>query len=330
MLNKIDMVILWVDGNDRKWQIEKEKYGDKKNNSRDFRYRDWESLIFLFRGIEKYASWVNKIYFVTWGHIPHWLNTENDKIIIVKHEDFIPREYLPTFNSNVIELNLHRIKGLSEQFIILNDDFLILKDIRPEDFFINGNPRGTFYEKMHLPHEYKDTYYMMLANILYVINKHFKKNEVYKKNLDKYINEKYKELNEYTKYSMKIKSNFVGFGVFHKPYPYLKSTFTSIWQKEEKTLNEACKNKFRGFGDLGHLLCGYWQMLTGNFEPIENESITLNVKNNILEIIEVIKNKDYKFVCINDVSTDIDFERIKKQINTVLQEIFPQKSMFEL
>ena len=107
MLNKIDMVILWVDGNDRKWQIEKEKYGDKKNNSRDFRYRDWESLIFLFRGIEKYASWVNKIYFVTWGHIPHWLNTENDKIIIVKHEDFIPREYLPTFNSNVIELNIH-------------------------------------------------------------------------------------------------------------------------------------------------------------------------------------------------------------------------------
>lgn len=47
MLNKIDMVILWVDGNDRNWQIEKEKYDDKKNNSRAFRYRDWDNLNYL-------------------------------------------------------------------------------------------------------------------------------------------------------------------------------------------------------------------------------------------------------------------------------------------
>lgn len=65
------------------------------------------------------CSWVNKIYFVTWGHVPKWLNTAHEKIQIVKHEDFMAPAYLPTFNINSIELNLHRIKGLSEHFVFL-------------------------------------------------------------------------------------------------------------------------------------------------------------------------------------------------------------------
>ncbi len=324
------MVLLWVDGNDKNWQNEKDKYDNKKSDSTVRRYRDWDNLQYLFRGIEKYASWVNKIYFITWGHIPKWLDINNEKIVVVKHEDFIPKEYLPTFNSNVIELNLHRIKSLSEKFILLNDDFFILKNTKPEDFFVNGNPTDTYFEKVHFPHEYNDFYYMMLGNILYIINKNFDKEQVYNQNTNKYINEKYKELNEYTKHSMKIKSSFVGFGVFHRPFPYLKSTFNTIWQKEEESLNKACKNKFRNSGDLGHLLCGYWQMLTGNFEPIENQSKYLYVQEDNTENIKEIKSGKYKYVCINDVLTDIDFEKSKNEINAVLQELFPEKSSFEI
>uniref|UniRef100_A0A7S3VHJ2 Stealth protein CR2 conserved region 2 domain-containing protein n=1 Tax=Dunaliella tertiolecta TaxID=3047 RepID=A0A7S3VHJ2_DUNTE len=45
------------------------------------------------------------------------------KISFVDHTDFIPAEYLPTFSAPAIEANLHRIPGLSENFIYQNDDF---------------------------------------------------------------------------------------------------------------------------------------------------------------------------------------------------------------
>ena len=65
--NTIDFVITWVDGSSLEWQKEKAKY-DKNpltlaNSS--LRYRDWDQLKYWFRGVEKYAPWVNKIYFVT-------------------------------------------------------------------------------------------------------------------------------------------------------------------------------------------------------------------------------------------------------------------------
>ena len=113
---KIDIVILWVNGNDPKWLEEKNKYLNTTTTGATVnRFRDCDNMQYLFRGIEKYAPWVNKIFFITWGHLPNWLNTNNPKLEIVKHEEFIPKEYLPTFNSNVIEMNLHRIKNLSSK-----------------------------------------------------------------------------------------------------------------------------------------------------------------------------------------------------------------------
>ena len=111
--DKIDFVILWVDGNDEKWLKQKNGYLGIKGDSNVNRFRDCQNLQYLFRGIEKHAPWVNKIFFITWGHLPKWLDVNNKKLEIVKHEEFIPKEYLPTFNSNVIEMNLFRIKNLS-------------------------------------------------------------------------------------------------------------------------------------------------------------------------------------------------------------------------
>ena len=141
---KIDFVILWVDGNDKAWLEEKNKYLNIKGDSGKNRFRDWDNLQYIFRGIEKHADWVNKIFFITWGHLPKWLNTDNPKLRIVKHEEFIPKEYLPTFNSNVIELNLHRIKDLSEKFVLFNDDLFILKDLKKEDFFKSNLPNDIY------------------------------------------------------------------------------------------------------------------------------------------------------------------------------------------
>ena len=174
MNEKIDFVLLWVDGNDPKWLKEKEKYSSSKNlgtsNTKN-RFRDWNNLQYWFRAVEKYSSWVNKIFFVTWGHVPSWLK-ENKKLQIVKHEDFIPKEYLPTFNSNTIILNLHRIKGLSENFVLFNDDMFLNDYVKETDFFINGIPRDQFsYNLISSTGNENDSFNHMLLNNIDIINK---------------------------------------------------------------------------------------------------------------------------------------------------------------
>ena len=90
MNNKIDFVVTWVDGADPKWLKEKSEYekleGNKESKTfqnwlnSDCRYRDWDTMKYWFRAIEKYAPWVNNIYFITWGHIPEWLDLSNPKL----------------------------------------------------------------------------------------------------------------------------------------------------------------------------------------------------------------------------------------------------------
>ena len=118
----IDIVIPWVDGADPEWMKEKNKKAEELNGAfaadcSDKRFRDWGIIRYLFRSIDLYASWVNKVHFVTWGHLPKWMNPNAPKLHIVNHRDFIPQQYLPTFSSHTIELNMHRIPGLAEHFI---------------------------------------------------------------------------------------------------------------------------------------------------------------------------------------------------------------------
>lgn len=139
----IDFVITWVDGSDPDWlEIRSPYLRDlKETNNLDYwnlseaRYRDWGLLRYWFRTVEKYTPWVRKIFFVTFNQIPNWLNLNNPKLEIVNHNDFIPERYLPTFNSHCIELNLHRIKGLSDRFVYFNDDMFIKAPLNEEFFF---------------------------------------------------------------------------------------------------------------------------------------------------------------------------------------------------
>ena len=100
-MEKIDFVVTWVDSDDPKWQQEKEKYSPEKSfsasvDNRKERYRDMGTLKYFFRAIDKYAPWVNKVYFVTCGQKPQWLNENCEKLVLVNHSDYMPEEYLFT------------------------------------------------------------------------------------------------------------------------------------------------------------------------------------------------------------------------------------------
>ncbi len=170
----VDFVIAWVDGNDKEWQKQRQKYksGFMEDNS-EVRFRDWDNLQYWFRGVEEYAPWVNHIYFITWGHVPQWLNLDNPKLKIVNHKDYIPEKYLPTFNSHTIELNMHRIQGLSRQFVYFNDDMFLTAPVTKEMFFKNDLPRDTF--ALNVICYGKDTAGLFNTNDMMVVNTYFDK-----------------------------------------------------------------------------------------------------------------------------------------------------------
>ena len=147
----IDYVIPFVDCSDENWLVEYKKYvsglSDWSNNST--RFRDWETLRYQLRGIERYMPWIKNVYIImsiSETQIPKWLNIQNDRIHIVWDWEIVPREYLPVFNSNVIDLYIPRIEGLSERYLYACDDYLVMKELKPEDFFSESGIRlGGFW-----------------------------------------------------------------------------------------------------------------------------------------------------------------------------------------
>ena len=179
-MDKIDFVILWVDGSDEAWLKEKEKYSPEtvSYGSGKNRFRDFDNLQYWFRGVEKYAPWVNYVYFVTWGHLPVWLNTDHPKLKVIKHTDYMPDKYLPTFNSNAIELTLNRLSELSEHFVLFNDDMFLISPTKPEDFFVNGVPCDEMLERVIRVSGKRYSIAHTHVNNMCIINDHFRKKEM--------------------------------------------------------------------------------------------------------------------------------------------------------
>ena len=144
----IDVVYTWVDANDAAFNERRSEY---LSNGRTFdfaatcdaRFTNRDELKYSLRSIMDYAPWVRRIFIVTNGQVPKWLRTDHPKVQIVDHRDIIPEEYLPTFNSHVIESCIHRIPDLSEHYVYFNDDVLVLRPLTARDFFTeNGLMRG--------------------------------------------------------------------------------------------------------------------------------------------------------------------------------------------
>ncbi len=328
MKSNIDFVVTWVDGSDPKWRAEKEKYTpEKKTDNRESRYRDWDNLRYWFRGVEKYAPWVNHIYFVTHGHIPKWLNVDNPKLSIVKHSDYIDQKFLPTLNSHVIELHLHRIKGLSEKFVYFNDDTFIIDRVKPNDFFKKGKPVDIGLESAINTNNKK--MYGIYYKILSIINTDFSKKKVI--NLKKWFSPKYgtRLIKEILSYPW---STFIGFYNTHCPQPYLKNTFNEVWKKHEDILEETSMHRFRSEDDVNQYLFRYWQLCNNNFVPRKiNFSTSITVSDSCKNVCNVIKKQKNKMLCINDSDsiTAENFERFKKEIIESFNIILKDKSSFE-
>lgn len=328
-MDKIDFVIIWVNGNDPEWRKEFKKYKVEQvdEDTSEIRFRDWDNLRYWFRGVEKYAPWVNKIHFVTCGHYPDWLNLDHPKLNFVKHSNYIPTEFLPTFNSHTIELNLHRIKGLSEQFVYFNDDTFLANYTNKTDFFRNGLPCDMAVSNVISPEGISH----ILLNNLELLSRHFSKRLVLKENFFKWFNLKYGFYN-FRNFLLLPWPELTGFFVPHQPQSFLKVTFTELWKYEEKELRITCKSRFRNLSNVNQYLFRWWQLLKGQFKPcnIAEKSLYLTITDDTLvKVLKEIKSTKKTLLCINDGDLS-DFVNAKKMIIQAFEDKLPNRSTFEI
>ena len=327
----IDFVITWVDMNDPEWQADFMKYSGRKENTKngvsEARFRDYGFLKYWCRGVEKFAPWVRKIHFVTSGQKPEWLDESNPKLHLVSHKDYIPEQFLPTFNSVVIEYYMHKIPGLAEHFVYFNDDFYIINAIKAERFFKNGLPCDI---AAFLYNPSWSQWYRTLKNSINIINRHFDKKEVMARYHDKWFDESYGSKARWN-CILKPYGKFIPLRTPHNAQPYLKTTFEEVWAVAGKELAEASVNKFRAVSDYTPELFRTWQICKGNFEPYntyrDTKMFPLMIRPK--QAVRAIYEQAYSLVCLNDNVHIRNYAQVMENIRNAFEHILPEKSSFE-
>lgn len=138
----IDIVYTWVDGRDPRWRrsFDQHRSPSAIDGHGDHRFRSVDELRFSLRSVAQHVPWCRSIFLVTDRQTPSWLRGDA-RIEVVDHRDiFTNPEVLPVFNSHAIESQLHRIPGLAEHYVYMNDDVFFGRLSWWTDFF---DPNGT-------------------------------------------------------------------------------------------------------------------------------------------------------------------------------------------
>lgn len=335
----IDVVITWVDGNNEEWRALRDRYAPKRDDAgvdtRARRYRDWDNLQYLLRGIERHMPWVRRVYLVTPGHYPSWANPECDKLVLVDQNDIMPEEYTPTFNNCAVELFFHRIPGISQHFVYFNDDMFPLRDLAPSDFFKDGFPCDTVGFSA-IPASFSvdgKGVFGIGAYCTAMVAKHFTKAEVWSRNKRKLLDPRNGKAVVKTILLAPYK-DLTGFNEgLHAPYSYLRCTYETVWAHCEEELRATCESRFRPQYGAAHWVMRYWQICEGSFSVRDSRFAAffdLEKLGDEDAAISCIEGRRASTFCINDdVESDDDFIVMRDEVDACMRRAFPHKSSFE-
>jgi hypothetical protein len=316
MNNKIDIVLPWLNGNDEHWLSEYSKYiktvkpGDKSIS----RFRDWDTLRYLLRSIEKNANWVNKVVLCVFDEyqIPNWLNINNNRLKIVYHKDYIPNSCIPTFNGLCSSAFLFGNDCLENNIISCNDDYIFVNKCKETDFFINDKC-VKYYEE--LPNAYnfyhqrcKDVWCGIMANTI--------------------------------EYKAKITGSWKNYYTRHVPCSFHKADFLEFYKNNYTVLKKEFSKYESKIRQITNLLPEYivdW--IQGDKQDyIQDKDFYNNYK-----VIDLYKHTNYqdimnacltkKCICLNDQSSmmnEAEFHDMKNKVIRILSAIFPNKCSFEV
>lgn len=295
----IDLVVPMVFMDDEAWQkrymASCAKVGISCNINE--RVRNWGTEKYFFRGIAKFMPWVRTIHLILESEtqIPKWLNTEN--VHIVYHRDIMPTELLPTYNSQSMEMWLHRIEGLAEQFIYCNDDMIACSPLKRTDFFQKGLPVIHCGEK----------HYDSLGGIF---------RTVCRNTLDMVAKDAGKSFDD----GVLLKDG-------HSYAPMLVSTLNEAVDKYGKRMKESCST-FRESKNFIQYLYTYMQWLNCKCIDGHHAHKYFDTASDINKVTDTIRSGKAGVICFNDNDKG-DWRAMSTAVVKELDTIMPEKCKYE-
>ena len=292
----MDIVITYVDGLDPVWQRDYEQFTNQPVLEK--RFRDWGTLRYLFRGIAENMPFVRKVHLIVSheSQVPAWVNRE--EVNVVLHKDIIPAEYLPTFNCNPIEMHLHRIEGLDEEYLYFNDDMFPMKPCKPTDFFEGGRC------------------FLGMSHHLFVW-------DMFKqicRNSDRLARK-----------ALGLKSSSLFLRPQHICSPLFKSECEELYTKVQPEIAKTSASRTRTSENLNQYLFLDYMYLKGRLvnKRLSKKHFSVGIVSGT-KLHDFITKPSYKLVCINDVQLSEErYNELRTTLLNAFEERFPHKSKYE-
>lgn len=310
-LEPIDAVYTWVDSSDSHWKdnftaalADSDNASMSSTNRARFTSRD--ELRYSLRSLEVNLPWINKIYLVTAGQVPSWLETDNTKIVVVDHNEIFADQdsCLPTFNSHAIESRLSYIKNLSEHFIYVNDDVFFGRPLHPNSFFGAAGQVKYSYSDQHFSSSSADA--------------HLPVNQAANNNRS-LMRRAYGRTT-----SRKFK---------HVAHPQRRAVHERAFELFANELQATARNRFRSPDDvslpsaLAHQIAAREGL--GISTEVDYAYVDIAADDVYLKLLRLLNNEKPQMFCINEVVDTADSDLRSEAVVHALQALFPVPSSFE-
>lgn len=312
----VDFVFTWVNGGDQAL-ITKRQYFlptasvEEEESQGNFLYRNNDELRYALRSLEHYAPWIRHIFIVTDAQAPLWLSNEYPRVHIIDHTECISPQFLPTFNSHVIEAHLHKIPGLSEHFVYCNDDFFLLRHCSKADFFTSN---GLAY--------------------IFLDWRYCRKNGYEKGQYTPHVASYHNTRAFLQKHGIPYIPHFI---TAHAPYPLTKSSMEATYTFFQEAIDTFGHNKFRTLNDIA-LPCHAVPLFSysqKNAVPRDMPYYYMNAKrfDRMAYYDAMLREKEMNtlppFLCLNDVGEGVEGDSWQSDMHEFLEAYYPMPAPFE-
>jgi glycosyltransferase involved in cell wall biosynthesis len=309
----VDVVYTWVDDTDPAWRERRDAarvaagLPTSGAEAGDVRFRNRDELRYSLRSLAAHAPWVRKIFLVTDDQTPPWLNTEHPDIQVVSHREiFADPSVLPTFNSHAIESQLHRIEGLSEHFLYVNDDVFFGRPLNADAFFHSNGTSKFFRSPTSIPvSEISDDdegYFVAAKNNRRLLKEAF--------------------------------GRVATHGFLHAPHPLRRSVLAQIAERWPQETRATAANRFRSRSDLSitSSLHHHFGFLTGQATPSAISCGYADIGDYLhhKQLTRLLTSRHQDVFCIGEsADAEVPVEEQDRVLRAFLSAYFPVPSPYE-
>ena len=330
----IDIVYLWVNGNDDEWRAKRQKFAQKietnghsgiaKFGNVEGRYRDNDELRFSLRALEKFFPEHGHIFIVTDGQVPDWFQA-SDQITLIDHHQLIPHSALPTFDSGNIESYIHHIPGLTERYFYLNDDVFFGSPVCLEDWFFESGIYVSWSDEPEVIGSKLQAESTSLENASRMSKQWFQvKSDHSTLNTDAFV----RKMDPQYQHTPRTFS--------HSPRPMLKSLMLEIEREAPELFEQVRSTVFRTW-NKPTIISDFvlrWALAHGCAKTIDHSHLYIatgqSVETQSLKHLKTLFGS-LDFFCINDTTDDaMDSDPRLLQIQQILRTLLPDASRWEL